>query len=76
MLLIAKNLEKYLKVDAARIGSPNTVGAAVYGEYCVASTLVDLDKVDREKATDLLFHVKTKLPELQGKNWQDNPKDW
>ena len=76
MLLIAKNLEKYRKVDAARIGSPNTVGPAVFGEDCVASTLVDLDKVDREKATDLLFHVKATIPELQGNNRKRIPKDW
>jgi len=76
MLLIARNLEKYRKVDAACIGSPNTVGPAVFGEDCVASTLVDLDKVDREKAGDLLSHVKIDLPELQGLNMQDKPKDW
>lgn len=76
MIAIAKNLEKYRKVDAAHIGSPNTVGPAVYGEDCVASTLVDLDKVDREKATDLLFHVKATFTELQGLNRQNKQKDW
>ncbi len=75
-LAIAKNLDKYRKVDAAHIGSPNTVGPAVYGEDCVASTLTDLDEVDREKARDLLSHVKAILPELQGLNIQDEPKDW
>ncbi|MFC1937903.1 hypothetical protein ACFLWY_05050 [Chloroflexota bacterium] len=76
MLLIAKNLDKYRKVDAAHIGSPNIAGPAVYGEDCVASTLTDLDEVDREKARDLLSHVKAILPELQGLNIQDEPKDW
>ena len=76
LLLIAKNLEKYRKVDAERIGSPHTVGNAVWGEDCIASTLTDLDQVDKEKATDLLFHMRPVLPELQGLNRYDKPKDW
>ena len=65
-IAIEKNLEKYRK-SAAYIGSPHCIGDALYEQNAVAN-LAGLDEIDREKATDLLFHLKEEFAELKDIN--------
>ena len=73
---IAKNLDNYRKESSACIGSPHCVGVWVYGEDCVGSDYTTLDRIDREKAADLLSHIRDEFPELQGLTKKEEPKEW
>lgn len=66
-LAIATDLEKYRKEKAACIGSPHCLGDAMFEQNAV-TILAGLDKIDRAKATDLLFHIKDEFVELEGVN--------
>lgn len=69
-LALAKNLEKYRNEPATFLGSNHCISDTIYGESYVFQTLAGLDEINREKAIDLLDHLKVEFAELE------DIKDW
>ncbi len=67
-ILVAKDLDRYRK-EPSCLGSPHTIRNAMF-ETSAVTELAHLDLIDKEKATDLLCHLKAEFPEL----WDLN--DW